>query len=460
MHHALTSLTAISSVDGRYGDKTTDLRNTMSEFGLIKYRLYVMTEYLIAFGEQTRSFRLSDHETTIVRSIAKIDVETAIRIKNIERVTNHDVKACERYLREQFDEHDLKRLIEWLHFGLTSEDVNNIAYAIMLQEGKLELYVAIEQIRQKLDSFAIRYSKLAMLARTHGQPATPTTLGKEFRVFESRIAKLNEKLLEFPVEAKLNSASGNYNALVAAYPGHNWVQFTATFIALIGKQTGHRLIANLVTTQIEPHDSYAELFDLLKRVNVVLMDLVQDLWRYVSDDWLVQKRVEGEVGSSIMPHKVNPIDLENAEGNMGGANALFEFFSRKLPVSRLQRDLSDSTVERMFGTAFGFCLVAYKAIAKGLDKISANEVAITAALEDRWEVLAEYYQTMLRRVGYPDPYSALKSFARGKQITREDCMEFIDGLDGVDDQLKKEMRKMTPLTYVGLAPELAGNVQN
>ncbi len=364
----------------------------------------------------------------------------------------------EYFIKESLQNTSLKNALEWIHFGLTSEDTNNAAYALMLSlSKKAVLMPALSRIENTLRLYAKKYKALPMLSRTHGQSASPTTVGKEFAVFVARLQRQYRILSAHKLLVKLNGATGNYNAFVAAYPKANWPAFTKKFVAHLSKVAGVSLEANLVTTQIESHDTYAEFFDGMRRINTILLGFNQDMWRYISDGYIVQKPKAGEVGSSTMPHKVNPIDFENSEGNLGVANALFTFYSQKLPISRLQRDLSDSTVERTFGTALGHSLLAYISLEKGLSKISINETRIIEDLNAHPEIIAEAIQTILRREGYPIPYEALKALTRGKQVTMTDFMVFINALD-VSPKIKAELKKCTPRTYTGVASKLVGEI--
>ncbi|MBA3789301.1 adenylosuccinate lyase [Patescibacteria group bacterium] len=453
------SLTALSPLDGRYRSKVQELYPYFSEYGLIRYRLMVEIEYLIALSDHPhiplRPF--TENERLDLRALWNISPNTAQLIKDIETRgygpyttgTNHDVKAIELYLRMKLADTSLSDVLEWIHICLTSEDVNNFAYALMLH-GAIAgpMGESLNLMVERIDQLAKQYANVAMLARTHGQAATPTTLGKELNVFDKRQI---EQLLQYHLSVKLNGASGNYNAFEVAFPRVGWIQFSEKFARRFDKfDDGLPFEVNYVTTQIESHDTYAELFDILRRINSIGLDFCQDIWRYVSDNWLVQKPKEGEVGSSTMPHKVNPIDFENAEGNFGIANALLEFFSRKLLISRLQRDLSDSTVERNFGVAFAYSLLGYKSLQAGLRKVSANQVAIDEYLETHPEVITEAYQTILRRENYPNAYDALKSLARGKKIAREDLENFVHALP-VSNEVKEEMLAITPANYIGLS---------
>jgi adenylosuccinate lyase len=461
----LSPYTALGPLDGRYAKKTADLRQFFSEEALMRYRIQVELRYFFALSThpQLPITPVTDGERSLCASLFEnIDMAAIKTIEDGDKAkglvgTKHDVKACEYYICRLLEVSSLADRLSWIHFGLTSEDVNNVAYALMLSDSLGQCIIpAIEGVLDAIRVFAEKYRGLHMLARTHGQLATPTTLGKEFAVFGERLERQLSQLREVEISAKLNGASGNWNAHYAAYPisfGVDWATFSLDFIAAFN--TPDRLVElrwNEATTQIEPHDTYAELFDIVRRINTILIDFCQDVWRYISDDWIVQKSVAGEVGSSTMPHKVNPIDFENAEGNLGLANALFDFFSRKLPISRLQRDLSDSTVERNFGVAFGHSLLAYKSILAGLGKIHANEPKITAVLQAHPEVIAEGIQTILRREGITGAYDQLKALTRGRPATMEDFHVFIGGLP-VSPEVKEELLALTPETYIGLAEQ-------
>lgn len=463
----MNALTALSPLDGRYAKTGARLAPLFSEDALIRHRLMVMhawVRYLVQH-EKVPTPELSPLGRYSLLHFAFDPISARPEIvKDIEtkghgrwRRTNHDVKACEFFLRDFLEEHEQGALAEWIHFGCTSEDVNNLAYALMLSKGVDVLLDAVANLSEMIANMGTETAGTPMIARTHGQPATPTTLGKEFAVFEKRVDAFISKLQDVRIRVKWNGASGNYNAATFTLPEIDWQDVAYDFVQKVASEHRVTLEFNTHTTQIEPHDTYAELFDLLSQLNTVLIGFSQDIWRYVSDDWLVQKAVEGEVGSSAMPHKVNPIDFENAEGNLGITNALLQHFARKLPISRLQRDLSDSTVERNFGMAFGYCLLGYEAITRGLKKVSPNEAKIRAALADHPEVLTEAYQTILRSVNYPNAYDALKGLARGKKITLEDLHAFVEGLDEslVSREVKNRMLALTPETYLGRAPQLA-----
>ncbi|MBI2627628.1 adenylosuccinate lyase [Candidatus Nomurabacteria bacterium] len=449
---------AINPLDGRYFEKTRTLAPYFSEQALMKYRVMMEGEYLIALSTlgKTALCKFTANEIKIIKNLCeKFDDVSYEEIKKTEAVTNHDVKAVEYFLKEKLSKTSLKDSIEWIHFGLTSEDTNNIAYALILSDAlEYEIVPTISKISEELDALAKKYKNLPMLARTHGQSASPTTFGKEMGVFVARLNKQLENLSDIKIEAKLNGATGNYNAHIVAYPNIDWINFSKKYIDNFNKNRSQKLQANLITTQIEPHDSYVMIFDALKRINTILLDFNQDMWRYISDGWVEQKTKKGEIGSSTMPHKINPIDFENSEGNLGIANALFEFFARKLSISRLQRDLSDSTVERSFGTAFGHSYLAYVSLLKGLSKISVNELKIKENLFAHPEVITEAIQTILRREGIKMPYEKLKELTRGKQVTLSEIHKFIGALE-ISEKIKRELLKITPENYTGLASKLA-----
>ncbi len=454
-------LNSISPIDGRYEKYTTQLAPYFSEAGFMRYRVAVEGEYLIALSELDIKLRkITAEEKKIIRSLYDLTEADAQMISDIEikgyksiKATDHDTKAVEYFIKERLTETSLKDVLEWIHFGLTSEDTINIAYALMISDSLDKVFVPkINDVLTELESFAKKYKDLPMLARTHGQSASPTTFGKEISVFTVRLKRRLESLASIKIQAKLNGATGNYNAHVVAFPEADWIKFSEKFIESFNKDRSQKLEVNLITTQIECHDSYVAVFDTIRGINTILLDLNQDIWRYISDDWIVQKPI-GDVGSSTMPHKINPIKFENSEGNLGLANALFEFFGRKLPISRLQRDLSDSTVSRNIGTAFAHSLIAYEYLLKGLGSIKVNEGKVREALEDHIEVIAEAIQTILRREGAEFPYEQLKTLTRGKKVTREDFDTFINSLS-VSDEVKKELIRITPLNYTGLASKL------
>lgn len=449
----------INPLDGRYYEKTRALAPYFSESALMKYRVAVECKYLIALSlsRKVDLRKFTPSEIKIIENLyEKFNDDSYKKIKDFEATTNHDVKAVEYFIKEKLKNTGIKDSIEWVHFALTSEDTNNISYALILSDSLEKVMIPeINKIILELDTLAKKYKGLPMLARTHGQPASPTTFGKEMKVYVTRLEKQIEILKNIKIEAKLNGATGNWNAHLSAYPKVNWPEFSKKFIENFNKNRSQKLAPNLFTTQIECHDSYIMIFDSLRRINTILLDFNQDMWRYISDNWVTQKPKKGEVGSSTMPHKINPIDFENSEGNLGLANALFEFFARKLPISRLQRDLSDSTVERAIGTAFGHSLLAYVMLQKGLGKIYVNGEKIKDELLAHPEVIAEAIQTVLRRENYPIPYEVLKELTRGKVVTMNDFAVFIDNLN-VSGKVKKELKKFTPLTYTGLASIIAG----
>ncbi|MFC0263992.1 adenylosuccinate lyase [Fontibacter flavus] len=445
----LTHLTAVSSVDGRYGPKTASLRNYFSEFALIKYRVHVEIEYFIALCElplpQLESFDPANFSKLreITSGFGFDDAET---IKDTEKVTNHDVKAVEYFIKEKFDELHLEEYKEFIHFGLTSQDINNTATPLMLKDG-LEnvIFPALQEVINKLKNKAEEWKDIAMLAKTHGQPASPTRLGKEIQVFITRLEKQLELLHQVPYSAKFGGATGNMNAHHVAYPGFDWNSFADNFVS---KYLG--LERSYPTTQIEHYDNLAACFDGLKRINTILLDLSKDVWQYVAMNYFKQKIKAGEIGSSAMPHKVNPIDFENAEGNLGIANALLEHLAAKLPISRLQRDLTDSTVLRVIGVPLAHMLISLESLNKGLGKLELNKQAIDVDLEENWAVVAEAIQTILRREGYPKPYEALKDLTRtNEKITEVSIKKFIDGLQ-VSDTIKEELKNISPFNYTGI----------
>ncbi len=445
----LNKLTAISPIDGRYRDNCDALAGYFSEYALIRYRIMVEVEYFIALSmiPLPQLAGIDDRIKTSLRAIYKdFTEEGALRVKEIEKTTNHDVKAVEYYIKEQVDAQGLDINKEFIHFGLTSQDINNTAIPYSLRAASDEVYYpAVEEVIAKLASLAKEWEGVPLLARTHGQPASPTKLGKEVMVFVERLTKQLDMLKGVPTPAKFGGATGNFNAHVAAYPEIDWVAFANNFV---GKTLG--LDRSQITTQIEHYDNIAAIFDGCKRINTILIDLCRDVWTYVSMEYFKQRIKAGEVGSSAMPHKVNPIDFENAEGNLGIANALYEHLSAKLPVSRLQRDLTDSTVLRNIGVPMAHTLIALKSILKGLNKLIINMETIEEDLEGNWAVVAEGVQTILRREGYPNPYEALKALTRtNKAITEGDIKEFIESLD-VSESVKKELRALSPSTYTGV----------
>ncbi len=445
----LNQLTAISPVDGRYRDKTVDLYPYFSECALIKYRVQVEVEYFIALWEAGIP-SLSGMKEEVYEQLRSLytnfSVTDAERVKEIERVTNHDVKAVEYFLKERFDELGLEPYKEFIHFGLTSQDINNTATPMMWRDALEQCYIpAIEGVLTKLNNLADEWEAVPMLARTHGQPASPTRLGKEVKVFAYRLENQLEVLKHIPAKGKFGGATGNFNAHNVAYPNIDWQAFGNRFL-----KEKLNLQREQYTTQISNYDALAASFDAMKPLHTILIDLTRDMWQYISMDYFKQKIKEGEVGSSAMPHKVNPIDFENAEGNLGIANALLEHLASKLPVSRLQRDLTDSTVTRNIGMPMAHGLIAIKSTTKGLDKLLINREAIDRELENNWAVVAEGIQTVLRREGYPQPYEALKALTRtNERITRESIEQFIDTLE-VNEQVKEELKRITPHNYTGI----------
>ena len=445
----LASLTAVSPVDGRYRKATEPLAAYFSEQALIRYRVRVEVEYFIALCElplpQLADFDPArfDDLRAVYRDFTEAD---AARVKEIEATTNHDVKAVEYLIKEKMDALGLERFKEFIHFGLTSQDINNTAIPLTLKEALAEVYYpAVASIRDRLAAFAEEWRDIPMLARTHGQPASPTSLGKEFMVYVERLDKQVALLRGLDVPAKFGGATGNFNAHHAAYPAYDWVAFANRFV---GERLG--LCRSQYTTQIEHYDNLAAIFDNLKRIDTILIDLARDMWMYISSEYFKQRIKAGEVGSSAMPHKVNPIDFENAEGNLGIANAVYEHLSAKLPLSRLQRDLTDSTVLRNIGVPMAHALIALRSLTKGLDKVLLNREAIDRDLEANWAVVAEGIQTILRREGYPKPYEALKALTRtNTHVTAETIADFIETLD-ISPAVKAELHALSPSTYTGV----------
>lgn len=444
-----TPLTAISPVDGRYHSKTKALQAYFSEFGLIKYRVLVEVEYFIALCEIPLPSLdgLSDQKKEELRNIYKaFSEEDANWIKETEKTTNHDVKAVEYFLKDKMKALGLESQLEFIHFGLTSQDINNTAIPLSLKEGIQEVYTPmLEKLIEKIKELEYEWKDIPMLARTHGQAASPTRLGKELKVYRERLEIQKNSLNQVPFGAKFGGATGNFNAHFVAYPEIDWVSFSNHFV---NETLGiHR---SQTTTQIEHYDHIAGLFDALKRINTILIDLDRDIWTYVSMDYFKQKLKAGEIGSSAMPHKVNPIDFENSEGNLGIANAIFEHLSGKLPISRLQRDLTDSTVLRAIGVPLAHSLIAFQSTLKGLDKLVLNEEAISQELENNWAVVAEAIQTVLRREGFEKPYEALKGLTRTHdKVTKESVHQFIESLN-ISEKLKEELKTISPSNYLGI----------
>lgn len=445
----LTSLSAIAPIDGRYRRQVHYLDEYFSEYALIKYRVLVEIEYLFFLSEK-KFFKLSNKA---IKHLTKLKndfgLEDAQEIKQIEHTTNHDVKAVEYFIRQELEKLGEKDMKEWVHFGLTSQDINNTAIPLSWKHAlEFEYLPFLLNLNKELRLLAERWKDIPMLAHTHGQPASPTKLGKEFMVFVERIATQVEQLISIPASAKFGGATGNFNAHHIAFPKTDWIKFANEFVEeVLGLQRSQ------FTTQIEHYDNFAASFDCMKRINNILMDLCRDAWTYISMDYFKQKTKKGEVGSSTMPHKVNPIDFENAEGNLGIANSLFEHLSSKLPVSRLQRDLTDSTVLRNIGLPFAHTILAFKSLEKGLSKLVLNDEKIYSDLDNNWAVVTEAIQTILRRENYPNPYEALKELSRGKkQVDQLIIHQFIDSLN-ISNSLKKELKAITPHNYTGIHPK-------
>lgn len=445
----MTALQAISPIDGRYYEKTKGLISYFSEEALIRYRVKVEIEYFIALWKLGLP-QLKKVDPAVfpkLRDIYKdFSLEEAREVKEIEKVTNHDVKAVEYFIKDRFEKLDLSDYKEFIHFGLTSQDINNTAVPLSIKDAMAKVYLpALDELVNKLNELSTDWENIPMLARTHGQPASPTRLGKEIKVFVIRLQEQMKFLAKIPFAAKFGGATGNFNAHKVAYPLIDWKKFGTDYVeGTLG------LYHSFPTTQIEHYDHMASLFDALKRINTIILDLDKDIWSYVSMDYFKQRIKKGEVGSSAMPHKVNPIDFENSEGNLGIANALFEHLAAKLPVSRLQRDLTDSTVLRSIGVPFGHTLIGFASTLKGLNKLLLNEAKIDADLENNWAVVAEAIQTILRREAYPQPYEALKGLTRtNESINKESISKFIDQLD-VSEEIKQELKMITPQNYTGI----------
>lgn len=450
----LTSLSAISPIDGRYADKTWDLREIFSEYGLIRYRLIVEVRWLQALANNpdfTAVPALSTEAHEYLEQILdNFHVREAQRVKSIEETTNHDVKAVEYYLKEKVAGNDeLNAISEFLHFACTSEDINNLAHAMMLRDGRnVFLMPILDQVFAQFEALSHEYADLPMLSRTHGQPASPTTLGKEFKVFARRLDNQIQALKRVKLYGKMNGAVGNYNAHQVAVPEVDWPRQSRDLIDALG------LVVNPNTTQIEPHDYIAEYFHAMMRINTILIDFCRDIWSYISIGYFKQRTVAGEVGSSTMPHKVNPIDFENAEGNLGLANAVMDHLAAKLPISRWQRDLSDSTVLRNLGLGLGYAAVGYHSLLKGFGKLEVDANALAADLDDNWEVLAEPIQTVMRLHGIEQPYEKLKTLTRGQRLSREDMQAFVEKLE-LPEEAKQRLLELTPANYVGNAADQA-----
>ena len=453
----LNELTAISPTDGRYGSKTADLRPLFSEFGLIKHRVLVEVKWLQALAQNEAISEVPAFSSDAIKQLDDIaeqfTIEDAQRVKDIESTTNHDVKAVEYFLKEKIKGNaELDAVSEFFHFACTSEDINNLSHALMLKGGRDDVLLPnLSAIIEKLETMAKDMANEPMLSRTHGQTASPTTVGKEFANVVARLRTQKNNIENIALLGKINGAVGNYNAHYCAYPEIDWPQFSEKFIQSLG------ITVNPYTIQIEPHDYMAELFDAISRFNTILIDLSRDLWAYISLGYFKQRTIAGEVGSSTMPHKVNPIDFENAEGNFGIANALMGHLSLKLPISRWQRDLTDSTVLRTLGVGFAHSLIAYQSLLKGLNKLELNSDVINKDLESSWEVLAEPVQTVMRRYGIANPYEKLKEMTRGKGITKDDLHTLINSLD-IPEDARQRLLELTPHNYTGNASEQASNI--
>ena len=453
----LTELTAISPVDGRYGSKTTEYQDIFSEYGLIRHRVLVEVRWLQAlanFDAIPEVPAFSDTASQLLDNIVdQFGLDDAQRIKDIERTTNHDVKAVEYYLKEKIaGNSELEAVSEFIHFACTSEDINNLSHALMLTAGRNHVLLPqMDQVIEKMRELAHAYADQPMLSRTHGQPASPTTVGKEFANVVYRLQRQREQVAAVTIMGKINGAVGNYNAHLSAYPDIDWQNFAQQFIESLG------ISYNPYTIQIEPHDYMAELFDAISRYNTILIDISRDIWGYISNGFFKQKTVAGEIGSSTMPHKVNPIDFENAEGNLGIANALFGHLTLKLPISRWQRDLTDSTVLRTLGVGFAHSSIAYQSAMRGLGKLDMNAQALNNDLDNNWEVLAEPIQTVMRKYGIEKPYEKLKELTRGKSVDQKVMQDFVNNLD-MPQEGKDLLINMTPMNYIGNADKQAKNI--
>ena len=452
----LSALTAISPLDGRYGSKTASLRAVFSEFGLIRARVEVEIRWLQRLAEHEAITEVpafsADTNAQLDAIVANFSEADAQRVKDIEATTNHDVKAVEYFIKEKFaDNEELKAVNEFVHFACTSEDINNLSHGLMLKEGRDTILPMMQKIADEIRKLAHEQASLPMLSRTHGQTASPSTLGKEMANVVARLERQIKQIKAVELLGKINGAVGNYNAHLSAYPDIDWEANAETFVTSLG------LTFNPYTTQIEPHDYIAELFDAFARFNTILIDFDRDIWAYISNGYFKQKTIAGEVGSSTMPHKVNPIDFENSEGNLGLANAVLAHMAQKLPISRWQRDLTDSTVLRNMGVGMGYSMIAYQASLKGISKLQVNDARLAEDLNNAWEVLAEPVQTVMRRYGIEQPYEKLKAFTRGKAITKDAMGEFIASLE-LPQSAKDELNAMTPASYVGNAEAQAKKV--
>ena len=455
----LSALTALSPIDGRYGSKTAELRPFTSEYGLIHHRVIVEVEWLKALSDHPGITEVPAFSKKALELLNNIKIgfnETdAQRVKDIESKINHDVKAIEYFIKEKLEQNqDLNSVSEFVHFACTSEDINNLSHALMLKGSRDEILLPeMDKLISTLADLAVEYAAIPMLARTHGQAASPTTVGKEFANVVARLRRQREQVAASPLLGKINGAVGNYNAHLSAYPDIDWQNFADNFVSSLGLQW------NPYTTQIEPHDNVAELFDAIARFNTIVLDFNRDIWAYISNGYFKQKLVSGEVGSSTMPHKVNPIDFENSEGNIGIANALLNHLAAKLPVSRWQRDLTDSTVLRNEGVALAYSLLAWKSTLRGCSKLEVNKIRLQADLMANWEVLAEPIQTVMRRYAIEEPYEKLKALTRGKGINQETLKNFIEQLD-IPESARQELLSLTPATYTGNAEQQAKGIMD
>ena len=452
----MSTIDALTPLDGRYESKITELKEFFSEYGLIKYRVQVEVEWLKALCAEPKiaeARALTDAEIASLDAIVEnLDIAEAQKVKDIERTTNHDVKAVEYYIKDIIAGTALEEITEFIHFACTSEDINNISHALMLKHGTKFIKSVQADLIKQLKDFAVEFKSVSMLARTHGQTASPTTIGKELGVFANRLERQSTALDKIDILGKMNGAVGNYNAHLSAYPDVDWPEFSRKVI-----EDSLGLTQNNFTIQIEPHDYMAEIFDAMARWNTILIDLDRDIWTYISMGYFSQRTIKGEVGSSTMPHKVNPIDFENSEGNLGLANAIFQHLSAKLPVSRLQRDLTDSTVLRNMGVGYGYSLIAYRSTIKGFSKLLLNEPKLAADLDNSWEVLAEPIQTVMRKAGIEKPYEKLKDLTRGQVINKETIRNFIETL-ALEEDDKKRLLEMTPASYIGNAEDVVSKL--
>ena len=455
----LSELTAISPVDGRYGGRLNNLKEIFSEFGLIKNRVKVEVFWLRMLANHPGFPEVpklsSDAEQHLMKLVDEFSLEMAERVKEIERTTNHDVKAVEYLIKEHFAGNDeLMAVAEFVHFACTSEDINNLSYALMLKDAREYVIIpGMDELISKVAEMGVEMADIPMMARTHGQPASPTTAGKEWANVAYRLQRQAKQLMNVQIMGKINGATGNFNAHLASYPDVNWYELSEQFVQSLG------LLWNPYTTQIEPHDYIAEYFHAMSRFNTILIDFDRDVWSYISVGFFKQKTIAGEIGSSAMPHKVNPIDFENSEGNLGMANAIFEHLAVKLPISRWQRDLTDSTVLRNLGVGVAHTMISIQATMKGLGKLEVNAEAMAADLDSNWEVLAEAIQTVMRRHGFDKPYEKLKDLTRGQRVNKEIMQNFVDGLEGLPEDAKAYLRDLTPATYTGNAAQQAQNIE-